>query len=194
MTGVQTCALPIYRLGAVFGEAAQPALERGQIRFRAVRLVKEQTDFGEIRSDQVRAGDEPAHFRHHLRGHGRDQLAVIPEHGIDHSQAAGSEAIPDAPRRRIHLRRGRHEAGVHAVKAQPEALPVIKDADHVVRQVEQRKIVIAHRLRGQDGCGQGRGLNAHAGQDRDGRRQGRPGEPGEIVDSRHSGNGIAHCF
>ena len=55
------------RLGAVFGEAAQPALERGQIRFRAVRLVKEQADFGEIRSDQVRAGDEPAHFRHHLR-------------------------------------------------------------------------------------------------------------------------------
>ena len=71
---------------------------------------------------------------------------------------------------------------------------MIKDANHVVRQVEQCKIVIAHRLRGQNGCGQGRGLNAHAGQDRDGRRQGRPGEPGEIMDSRHSGNGIAHCF
>ena len=58
---------------------------------------------------------------------------------------------------------------------------MIKDTNHVVREVEQRKIVIAHCLRGQDGRGQGRRLNAHAGQDRDGRRQGRAGEPGEIA-------------
>lgn len=56
------------------------------------------------------------------------------------------------------------------------------------------KSVIAHRLRGQDGCGQGRGLNAHAGQDRDGRRQGRPGEPARSWIAATLGMGLRIVF
>lgn len=174
------------------GQAAQPTLDfLGRDPGRE-RLVEEQGYFGDVRGDDVGAGDDPAHFFHHFRSHGGIKDAVVPKHRVHDRQPAGGEAVADAPGHRIHLFRGGHEAGVYAVEMEAEPFPVVEDAAQFRGEVAQRIVREFHRVRGEHRRGHRADLYAHAGEDRDRHRQRRAPETRHIVDRGDSGDWIAH--
>ena len=174
------------------GQAAQSALDfLGRDPGRE-RLVEEQCDFGDVRGDDVGAGDEPAHFFHHFRGHGGIKDAVVPKHRVHDRQPAGGEAVADAPGCRIHLFRGGHEAGVYAVEMEAEPFPVVEDAAKFRGEVAQRIVREFHRVRGEHRRGHRADLYAHAGEDRDRHRQRGAPETRHVMDRGDSGDWIAH--
>lgn len=91
------------------GQAAQTPLRLFGRNPGRERLVEEQGGLSDVRRDDVGAGDEPAHFFHHFRGHGGIEDAVVPKNGVHDRQPAGSKAVADAPGHGIHLFRGGHE-------------------------------------------------------------------------------------
>ena len=149
-------------------------------------LVQQEGRLGEIGRDDVGVADELAHGRHHLRGLGGVQDAVVAQHRIHQGEAAGLEELADAAGRDLQLARVAQKAGVHGIEGQAQLLPVVQHGAHLGRQVMEGEALHTGSLRREHRRGQRAGLDAHAGKDGDDHGQRGASETGKVMDGGHT--------
>ena len=113
---------------------------------------------------------------------------MVPHHRVHHRQAVSPEGADQRPRQG-HLGLAAHEAGVHAVKGQAQAPPVVHHRPHLVRQVQEGVGPEAAGVGGEVCGGHRAALGAHGGQGGHDDGQRAAAEAAEIVDGGDAGGG-----
>ena len=169
---------------AVPAAAATPAAPA--VRGGAVFLAREQRGLRDIGRYHVRVRAEPTEGVAHVVPEAGVVAAVVGHGGVadDERALAGDEAV-DLLQHALLRRRGQ-VAGVDAVEAYAQLMPVPGDGQHLVRQVPARPARELARVRAQQGGGDAGALHARGGDHGQRHRQRALAEAGDVVYGRYS--------
>ena len=152
------------------------------VRARLVRQTSQQRRLRNVRRDDVRAREQAAEGCAHPVVDLGIIAAVVGHDRVDHDEGIRRGDAVKRLREQLRLLRRSKVAGIHAVDAHADALPVVCDGQHIIRQIAERPAGELARVRAEHGRRNAGALHARGGDDRQRHGQRALAEPGQIVD------------
>ena len=152
------------------------------VRARLIRQAGQQRRLRDVRRDDVRAREQAAEGCAHTVVNLGVIAAVVSHDRVDHDQGVRRGDAVERLCEQLRLLGRGEVAGIDPVDARADALPVVRNGQHIVRQVAERPAGELARVRAEHGRGDAGALHARGGDDRQRHGQRALAEPGQIVD------------